>query len=227
MTDRKRFLLLIIVWIWFFLGVPITAMLIAYIKGIALTVNSIVNMFMREPYLASYLELVCAGGLPLAITLASKERFAIYGLRKKGLVKSVLLSLIVVAIKLIPRILSGDYKFVSFNLPFPINLWYAFLGVFAYGPLEVFFVIWLITNTDYVLKSLEKKFSPGLVITVLIFGLSHIIFARGGILNAIDVTIVFFVLGLIYRCTGNSVGPMIAWTLINRFVFYLVVGCLT
>ena len=116
-------------------------------------------------------------------------------------------------INLIPRILESSLKFISFNLPFPLNLWYASLGVVAYGPLEVFFVVWLIVNIDIIFKKLEKMFSPGLIITVLVFGLSHLIFARGGIVNAISVTVIFFILGLIFKYTGNSIGPMIAWTL--------------
>ena len=132
--------------------------------------------------------------------------------------KSLLLSSILVAVKPTPRLLGEGFKFTSFNLPFPLNLWYAFLGVFTYGPLEVFFVIWLIVNMDRILGTLERKISAGLVVTVLVFELSHVIFATGGILNAITVTITFFILGLIFKYTGNSIGSMIAWTPTNGFI---------
>ena len=113
-------------------------------------------------------------------------------------------------------------------MEFPYNVWYAFLGVFAYGPLEVFFIIWLIVNTDKIFGSLEKMISPGLLITVLVFGLSHVILSpQGGLPNAVKVTIIFMLLGLIFKYTKNSIGPMIAWAIINGQVSYLLVGCLT
>ncbi len=228
MICRRRGLLVVAVWFWSFLGVPVVALFIACIEGVAPTVNGIMGMLSREPYLASYIEFACCGGLPLAVTLLCREDFVIYGLRREGLVKSLLLSSILAVFKITLRLLSGGFRFVSFNLPFPLNLWYAFFGVFAYGPLEVFFVVWLIVNTDRIFGSLERMVSPGLIITVLVFGLSHVVFSPGGgLVNAISVTITFFILGLIYKYTGNSIGPMIAWTLMNGFIPYLVIGCLT
>lgn len=51
----------------------------------------------------------------------------------------------------------------SFQLGFPWNLWYVALGVFAWGPLEVFFVAWLIANTDRIFKSESKTVSWALL----------------------------------------------------------------
>ena len=93
---------------------------------------------------------------------------------RAGLVKSVAASIPLAVIVLILRVLYGELNVSSFNLQFPYNLWYALLGVFAYGPLEVFFVMWLIVNTDKIFHSLERTFSPGLLATVLVFGFSHI-----------------------------------------------------
>jgi len=145
-----------------------------------------------------------------------------------GLLKSVAASIPLAIIILLLRALYGGLNISNFNLRFPYNIWYAILGFFAYGPLEVFFTIWLIVNTDIIFHGLEKVFSPGLLITVLIFGLSHVFLSpRVGILNAIHVAAEWLILGLIFKYTKNSIGPMIAWTLINGQVAYLVAGCLT
>ncbi len=70
-----------------------------------------------------------------------------YGFRREGLVESLALSAPPVVVIVVPRILHGGFGYGSFNLSFPYNIWYATLGAIAYGPLEVFFVIWLIINT--------------------------------------------------------------------------------
>ncbi len=119
-------------------------------------------------------------------------------------------------------------EFEKFSLRFPYNIWYAILSALAYGPLEAFFITWLIVNTDYRFNGLSKTISPGLLVTVLVFGLSHIVLSpQGGIMNAIRVSIYFLILSSIFKYTKNSVGPMIAWTLINGQVLYLTIGCLT
>lgn len=117
--------------------------------------------------------------------------------------------------------------YTHFGLSFPLNLFYALLAVLVYGPLEVFFIIWLIVNTDEDLKWDRKQvLSPGLLITITVFGLSHLILSPGEVLNAVKVMVELLILGLIFKYTKNSIGPMIAWTLINHQVLYRVMGCL-
>ncbi|RLE50195.1 MAG: hypothetical protein DRJ31_02270 [Candidatus Methanomethylicota archaeon] len=215
-----------VTWIWMFAGLLATILLIACVKGVSLAVEQLIDMLGREPYLASYAEVIGVGALPLIISLACKDDFRIYGLTREGLTKSLAASTLMASAILLMRALHENSVFHSFNLRFPYNIWYAFLGVFAYGPLEVFFVVWLIVNTDRALNCLKSVFSPGLIITVLAFGLSHVVFSQGGVVNAIKVTTIFFILSLIFKRTGNSIGPMIAWTLINRQVSYLLMGCL-
>jgi len=210
-----------------FIGSLIVIVLIAYVKGAPLVPERIIDMFNREPYLASYAEVVGTGGLPLLISIIRRDDPRIYGPRKQGLFKSLVLSLSFAIVMLVITIHDKLY-FENFNLEFPYNIWYAVLGVLAYGPLEVFFVIWLIVNTDAIFSTLEKIFSPGLLITVLVFGLSHIFLSpMGGLLNAVKVTGVFMVLGFIFKYTRNSIGPMIARTLVNGQVLRLLIGCLT
>jgi len=50
---------------------------------------------------------------------------------------------------------------------------------------------------------------------------------QAGMVNAIHVAAEWLILGLIFKYTENSIGLMIAWTLINGQVAYLVAGCLT
>ena len=122
-------------------------------------------------------------------------------------------------------LLAGGPHFLSptFHLDFPWNLWHVALGIFAYGPLEVFFVMWLITNTDRIFKSESRILSWGLVLTVTIFAASHIFTSpSAGARNALYVGLIFLVLGLVYKYTKNSIGPMIAWTLINGQIWYIV-----
>jgi len=225
---NKCALLVLIVWLWMFLGSIFTIVLIAYIKGVPLDFKQLTNMLNREPYLASYGEVIGVGGLPLLISLIRRDNFEVYGLRRQNALKSLALSLPIAMIIVILRIILGSVSFKSFDLNFPYNIWYAVLGVLAYGPLEVFFVVWLIVNTDIIFNTFERVISPGLLITVLIFGLSHLLLSpQGGLFNAITVTIDFMILGSIFKYTKNSIGPMITWTLINGQVLYLLVGCLT
>ena len=52
-----------------FLGSLATVILVAYIKGVPLVIKQSINMLDKEPYLASYAEVVGIGGLPLIISL--------------------------------------------------------------------------------------------------------------------------------------------------------------
>ena len=104
-------------------------------------------------------------------------------------------------------------------LGFPWNLWYALLGIFAWGPLEVFFVMWLITNTDQIFNDSDRVVSWGFIITVIIFGLMHIL--TTSVYNAFYTGIIFLILALIYKYSRNAIGPMVAWTLINGQVWYI------
>ena len=219
-------MLIAVTWVWLYLGGFITALLITYVNGRPLTYSNMHDILYEKPYLVSYIQAVSVG-LPPLISLACVENLSFYGLRKEGIIKSSALAVTPAAILLISRIIRGSIPHTSFNLQFPHNIIYAALSVLAYGPLEAFFVIWLIANTDSILGERGRILSRGLLITALLFGLSHIILSpKAGLLNAASVAIVFLILGLIFNYTGNSTGPMIAWTLVNGQVTYMLVGCL-
>ena len=229
---KRRGLLIIISWIWILIGTFITAIIVAYfVEGLLLTdINSLMHLFMEKPYLTIYNELVAVGGLPLAISLLCQDNFESYGLKRVGFLKSISLAITFALVVIIIKFVSGgNPEYTHFNLPFPLNIIYSVLAILIFGPLEVFFVVWLIVNTDKVVKSKNDKIvSMGLLITVITFGFTHLIIAPyGGIINALKVMVEFLIFGLIFKYTKNSIGPMIAWPLINNWVQYLVMGCLT
>jgi membrane protease YdiL (CAAX protease family) len=212
----------IMTWIWAILAPLLIAVMVVFALRIDLTTAR--QAFGTHPYLAVYLEILSAGFLPLVLTGICRESLSLYGLRSKGLVKSLIFSaLLVVASYGFTYLTTGQwigFPALSYHLTFPWNIWYALLGMFAYGPLEVFFVTWLITNTDRIFKSENARGSWGLIVTVLLFGLLHILVTQS-LANALHVAVTFFLLGLIYKYTGNSIGPMAAWTLINGQVWFL------
>ena len=228
---EKRALLVIFSWIWLFIGAFISSVIIYYIVNGMIPRNSesLFDLFYKRPFLASYVEVTAVGGLQLIISLACRDDRRIYGVTGYHISRSILFSIIVAVLLLLPRmILDNGIVCEDFGLDFPLNIFYATLALLAYGPLEVFFVIWLSVNTNRMFK-FQKRVLPslGLLITVVAYGLAHLVLApRGGFVNAIMVTVEFLVLGVIYEYTRNSIGPMIAWTLINSQVSYLVTGCL-
>lgn len=209
-------------WLWWFIGAALTVLIILVIQGLPLTSASEMLVGKRV-YLAVYIEIVSVGLLPLLFTMICKDELAQYGFVRQGLGKSLLLSLLFVLIMFgVGYLMTGRLMTDSrptLQLGFPWNLWYALLGIIAWGPLEVFFFVWLVDNTDNIFKSEMKINSWGLIVTVLAFALIHIL--TTDIRNAIYTGVIFLVLGLLYKYTKNIVGPMIAWTLINGQVWYI------
>ena len=209
-------------WVWFFVGAALTVLIILAIQGAQLAEASEV-LSEKKAYLTVYVEIVSVGLLPLLFTLVCRDVPAQYGLARQGLAKSLLLSsLFVVVMFGFGYLMRGRLMTESrpaLHLGFPWNLWYALLGIIAWGPLEVFFFVWLVVNTDAIFKSRMRAAPWGLILTVLVFALIHIITTNTS--NAMYTGAIFLVLGLIHKYTQNSVGPMIAWTLINGQVWYI------
>jgi len=209
-------------WMWWFVGAALTVLIILAIQGVQLASASKVLAGERA-YLAVYIEIVSVGLLPLLFTLICRDELAQYGLARQGLAKSLLLSSLFVVVMfgfgylMTGRLITDSRP--TLHLGFPWNLWYALLGIIAWGPLEVFFFVWLVVNTDNIFKSRMRANPWGLIITVLLFALIHILTTN--ISNAIYTSAIFLVLGLIYKYTRNVVGPMIAWALINGQVWYI------
>lgn len=213
----------IITWVWFLVGAALVIMIILAVYGFDLA--TALEVLGEKRYLAVYIEIVSVGLLPVVFTLICKDDPTRYGLGRKGLAKSLLLSGLFVAVLFGFAFLSrgqlmSGVETPKFHLNLPWNLWYVTLGVFAYGPLEVFFVMWLVANTDRILKSKNRTISLGLIVTVVIFAIVHIL--TTSIYNAFYTGSIFFVLGLIYKHTKNPIGPMVAWTLINGTIWFYV-----
>jgi hypothetical protein len=213
----------IITWVWFLVGAALIVLIILAVYGFNLA--TALEVLGEKRYLAVYIEIVSVGLLPVVFTLICKDDPILYGLGRKGLAKSLLLSGLFVTV-LFSFALLGKGQLMSgvetpkFHLGLPWNIWYVILGVFAYGPLEVFFVIWLVANTDRSLKSENKTISLGLIVTVAIFAMAHIL--TTSIYNAFYTGSIFFILGLTYKHTKNSIGPMVAWSLINGTIWFYI-----
>lgn len=201
-----------ITWLW--LAVPMILLRIS---------PSTAHRLSRHPYFSSYFEILLAGLIPVLFTIFGREKWSRYGLTRKGFAKSFASSLVFVAIGYtFSRLSTGHW--MSFgtlvsNMSFPAKAFYALLGIFAYGPLEIFFFVWLVSNTEQVFQSKSGSFLLSLAVTAILYGLLHFIFQ--GFFALLEVSVIFFVLGLIFRWTKNSIGPMIAWTLLNRQPWFL------
>ena len=176
-----------------------------------------------HPYFSSYFEILLAGLIPVLFTVFRREKWSRYGLVGAGFAKSIVSSLLVVAIGYSYSWFSTGH-WMSFgtlvsNLSFPAKVGYALLGIFAYGPLEMFFFVWLTCNTEEIFQSNRCSFLLSLTVTAILYGLLHLIFQ--GFFALLEVSVTFFVLGLILRWTKNSIGPMVAWTLLNAQVWFL------
>lgn len=210
-------------WVFWLVGASLVILIILSVYGFDLA--KALEVLGEKRYLRVYVEIVSAGLLPLVLTLICKDDPTRYGLCSKGLAKSLLLSVLFVSASYGLLFLSTgqlrDFAASSFHLNFPWNLWYAALGVFAYGPLEVFFVIWLIENTDRIFKREKARVSRGLILTSVLIGLLHILTTQN-VINTL-VGVIFFLLGLIYKHTKNSIGPMVYWTLWNGAWDYVAI----
>ena len=169
-------------------------------------------------------EIIAVGLLPVVFTLLNRDRAADYGLQRQGLLNSLAYSALVVLVFFaILSILNGQIT-TSINLPeLQLSTFWepvtALLAILAYGPLEVFFVIWLIHNTDRLYNSVTKILSTGLLVTILLYGVLHY-FSQG--VNALVIAAIFLLLGLIFKATRNAIGPLVAWTLMNNAIWDLV-----
>ncbi len=139
-------------WVWN----AIAAFLVMLIVAVAAPGMGLNNEALSDrPALASLpilSEIVAAGLLPVLYSILRKDRLAGVGLNRTNLARSLLLSIPVVLLYLIfialglDRFPSVDWAEIHFS-----NLWglpLAILAILAYGPLEVFFVTWLIQRTD-------------------------------------------------------------------------------
>lgn len=208
-------------WLWWFVGAALTVLVILVIQGISLSTAT--TLLAEKQYLAVYIEIVSVGLLPVIFTVVCRDDPAQYGLTRLRLADSIWLSLLFVIVMFgwayysRGQLMTDDRAALQLQVPW--NIYYAVLGIFAWGPLEVFFVTWLITNTDRIFRGEKRMLSWGLVITLTGFTALHILTTNAA--NALYTGWIFLVLTLIYKHTRNAWGPVLAWTLINGQVWYI------
>jgi membrane protease YdiL (CAAX protease family) len=221
-------------WLWMFIGTALLTLSIMIISGISisipeLTINypdgrtkveKIINLY----YYGTCIEFVAVGLLPLIFTLICKDKIKIYGICWNGFVKSLSFSILFAMLFYVGPLFAGDNPFqfgqLNLYLNFPWNFLFVMTVIIIFGPLEMFFVIWLITNTDRIFKTKDRIFSWGVIITSVIFGVGNLFFMHN-IFSALVHISTFFIFGLIYKYTKNSLGPMIGWTLVNGHIWFI------
>jgi len=207
-------------WLWLFL-LPMS--LAGILIGISKREMSVMLAWWRaHQYYQGYFEPLTAGLLPMVFVWLNKEKPERYGIRWDGLAKSLLLSIIFAGIVHLFDFLSTgnwiNHSDITGVLGFLPVLWYTAWGVFANGPFEIFFYIFLLEKTDEIFNSGDTLLSKGFWIITGLHGINHIITTLS-LSNALNVFLIFFFLGLIYRYTKNALGPMLGWTSINGMVW--------
>ena len=209
----------VFVWIWAVIGGVITALTVFALLGFDY------ELFNERRYYNVLMELVAVGLIPVLMTFYYKEPPAWYGVQRKGLDMSILISILPIIVIAFNRFLQTGNPIPqgigTYDLDFPWSILFIVLGIFAWGPLEVFFFCWLVENSDRLFDTQEALISNGLSVTTLVFIFFHILTTLD-IMNAIFVGVIFLTLGLIFKHTRNSIGPMLAWTLINTQTWIVI-----
>lgn len=220
---RNPLLRVVSTWIWWALGALLTLVIIGIV--LAGDPRGFMPLVNENRHLLVYVEFVSVGLLPVLYTFFCKDDLSRYGFQWRGLGRSMLFSApFVIFMFALGYLMSGELMSDSREtlvVMRPWNYWYGAASIFVWGALEVFFVIWLIENTDDIFAGLgHRPFSWGLIITVVIFALTHLV-SSGGWFNAFYTGFIFLILGLIFKYSRNIYGPMVAWTLINGQVWFM------
>jgi len=229
LTKRMSFLLsprfqVPATWIWNAVGTFVVAAIVAIAlpRNIALDRSALT----QQPSLALipiFSEIVLVGLLPIVFSILRKDKAAEYGITGKRLLVSLAMSAGVVLVYFAYLSIRTGHLTTSVQLPgfhqlTVGNALFAGLGLVAYGPLETFFVVWLIHNTDRIFKTEANTLSWGLLLTIVIYGLLHS-FSQGA--NALVIATEMLALGLVFKSTRNSIGPMLAFMFMNEYAWFL------
>ena len=94
MRARWRSLLVLVTWAWTFVGSALAALALALVGGAPPTFEGVASLLLSRLYLASYLEVVGVGALPLAFSLLCGDSPRLYSLEREGLARSLALSVL-------------------------------------------------------------------------------------------------------------------------------------
>jgi hypothetical protein len=223
---------LVTVWGWTLVGPLLLGGVVLLVLHTDLTTAR--RLYAARPYLAVYFEFVSAGLLPLLYTLVGRESLARYGLRRTGGLASLLLAGLVGLVAV--GITWGRGASLPFLLAPPAlalslagQVWYAVSGVVVYGPLEVFFFLWVVVQTGDLFASARARAVVSgwarlpweVVLMALLFGGLHLLTTQS-VTTAVQVGLLFAAFGLVFQATRNAVGPMLVWTVLNGQVWFFV-----
>lgn len=179
--------------------------------------------------LGPLLEFFLVGFLCILFAISSHDSRDVYGLTTSGIARSIGVGFALVALQSAAYWLSGlpvvnprlDAFTQSLAQPFPFSVGFALSTAFAYGPLQVFFLVFLVDRLDrhFGVEGLKTRYKA-IVITVVIWVLPHIlnvsILGLGStLIQMVKMLAEGLLVLLTFRYTKNSVGPMIYWTFIE------------
>ncbi len=107
----------------------------------------------------------------------------------------------------------------SLTLAWPWNLIAATLAMLAYGPGEALYVVYFVIAFDATTDSPHRLISRGVIITALLWGLSHswnvFFFGWAALSNALFMVGIGLAIGLLFKRTRTALGPIVFWSLVN------------
>ncbi len=177
------------------------------------------------------LEFLSVGFLPLLLALRDRDRRDFYGVGLTGATKSIILGAALVAVRGLFRYVAGSPPFevglVAFSQslaqPFPGNLFFSFITVFSYGPLEVFYITFLVAKLDLAFHSAQGTvLTKGVFSGVLLWALIHLNSAVFfGFTFAAAQVVSNFIYGIllmmVFKYSKCSIGTMSSFTITNLF----------
>lgn len=107
----------------------------------------------------------------------------------------------------------------SLALAWPWNLMSAAAAILAYGLGEALYVVYFVIAFDAAAGDQRRPLSTGVVITALLWGLSHswnvVFFGWSALPGALLMVGIGLIIGLLFKSTRSPFGSMIFWSLVN------------
>ena len=177
------------------------------------------------------LEFFLVGFLCILLAVLNSDSRSVFGLTSKGLLKSLAIGLVLIAIHSSIRYALGmpiagsnlDAFTQSLAQPFPYNIGFSLFCGFAYGPLEVFYIIFLVIRFDRASDTLQSKIaSKGTIVTTLLWALPHILNSMvqgptAALFQVAKLVVTGLILIVAFKYAKSSIGSMLYWTFANLF----------
>lgn len=175
------------------------------------------------------LEFLFLGFFSLLIALIDHDPRDFYGLTLRGGSRSLTLGITLVLLRAAVRYAAGNAPFQlgllaftqSLAQPFPYNAVFAVFTAFTYGPLEVFYITFLVAKLDKGFKTgSEKVLTRGVLVGTFLWAVIHLnnaVFL--GLIWAVEQVGSNFVYGVILmsisKYSNCSLGPVLSFTITN------------